>query len=127
MVYRIIRGLNTLLQSSEGWRPICFKSWMWVGSGICLLFTAWQMRSDAVSGWTVVAAVGALTILTFIWFMFRRLKLIRGIGAMIVNTAIGVIVAPLVIYSALFILVLIVLGIVCLFDRKSRVTGPYGC
>lgn len=117
LIYRTIRGLNTLLESPEGWRPVCFKSWMWVGTGMFLLLTAWQMESEAVPAWTVAAAAGALTILGFVWFTFRRLKLIRGIGATIVNTAIGMIIAPLVIYLGLFIIFLIVALIAWWFDR----------
>lgn len=111
LIYRTIRGLNTLLQSPEGWRPVCFKCWMWVGSGIWLILVAWKMRFEEVSGWTAAAAAGVLTIIGFVWFMFRRLKLMRGIGATVVNGSIGMIVAPVVIQSAALLLILVVAGI----------------
>lgn len=111
VIYRTIRGLNTLLQSPEGWRPINFKSWMWIGSGFWLLTVAWQLHHEEVAGWTVAGAVGVLVILGFIWSMIYRFKLLRGIVAIIVNGIIGLIVAPLVIHLGLLIVFVILAGI----------------
>ncbi len=108
VIYRIIRGLNTLLQSPQGWRPIRFISWMWVGSGIWLLFVAHSMRMEEVPAWSVALVSGILTILGFVWFMYSRLKFLRGTGATLVNSSIGLVVAPVVIHSLILVIVLIV-------------------
>lgn len=111
-VCRVIQALNTMLQSPDGWRPIRFKCWMWIGSGFWLLFLAHDLRTEKLAGWTVAAAAGVLVILGFIWFIIRRLKFLRGIGATFVNGGIGLVVAPVVIHSVILVLTLIIACIV---------------
>lgn len=129
LIYRTFRLLNDLLQSPTGWRPINVKSAMWVGTGIWLLLLANQTRSENLPGWSVPAACGIVVIVGFIYFMVRKLKILRAIGASVVNTCIGAILAPIVIHSVIlivvFILVCVALWISALFGSRRVVYVEY--
>ena len=129
LTYRSFRGLNNLLQSPEGWRPINSKCWMWVGTGIWLLLVAHRMHQDQNPGWSVAAVCGLLAILGFGWFMIRRLKWWRAIGGFTVNSCVGIILAPIVIQWVFLILILIVACILwwiyCLFAPRRVVYVEY--
>lgn len=129
LIYWSFRGLNNLLQSPEGWRPINSKSWMWVGTGIWLLLVARQMHQDQNPGWSVAGVCGLLAILGFGWFMARRLKWWRAIGGFIANSCVGIILAPIVIQWVFLILILIVACILwwiyCLFAPRRVVYVEY--
>ncbi len=111
LIYRTFRSLNHLLQSPDGWRPINAKSWMWVGTSIWLLLTAHRMHLDQNPGWSVAAVCGLLGNLGFGWFMAHKLGWCRAIGAIIANSCVGIILAPLIIQGVFLILIIIVTSI----------------
>lgn len=121
LIYRIFHGLNNLLQTGDGWRPINTKTWMWLGSGIWLLLVAHEMRTEEHPGWSVSAGCGALLICGYFWFMVRRLKFLRATGASVANACIGSILAPIVIQSVILLLLLIV---VCIALWISALFNP---
>ena len=129
LIYRTFSGLNTLLQSADGWRPINTRNWMWIGSGIWLLHVAHEMRQDANPGWSVAAVCGVAATAAFLWFMVHKLKLLRAIGASIANSCVGIILAPIVIQSVLLVMLLIVaciaLWIAALFETRRVVYVSY--
>lgn len=129
LIYSSFRGLNNLLQSPDGWRPINVKSGMWIGSAIWLLLVAHKMHQDQNPGWSVAVVCGLLAILGFGWFMIQRLKWWRAIGAFIANSCVGIILAPIIIQSVFFVLILIVacllLWIYALFGTRRVVYVEY--
>jgi hypothetical protein len=124
-----LRSLNNLLQSPDGWRPINTKNWMWVGSGVYLLILAYQTRAGNHAGWSVPAAGGIVVITGFVYYLVRRLKILRAIGAFMANACIGAILAPIVIHSIILIVVLILicvaLWISALFESRRVVYVEY--
>jgi hypothetical protein len=120
MIYRVIRCLNALLQTPEGWCPVQFKCWMWVGSGIWLLFLSHSMRMDEIPAWSVVLFCGILTILLFVWYMYRRLKFLRGTAATVLNSGLGLVVAPVVIQSVLLLVTLLLACVIMWIHAVSN-------
>lgn len=111
LIYRVVRGLNNLLQTADGWRPINTRTWMWLGSGVWLLLVAHDMHSEALAGWSLVAVCGVLLICGYFWFMVRKLKFLRAMGASVANACIGIVLAPIIIQSIILLLLVIVICI----------------
>ena len=113
LLHAAIKGLNSVLQSDAGWKPIRFYTCMWAGTGIWAVVTAFQLRAENCSGWSVALAFGVVALIGFLWCMVRRLKLLRALGASVADSLIGVVLAPIVIQFGL-LAILVVVGLLAL-------------
>jgi hypothetical protein len=118
-----IKALNTVLQSKDGWRPIQFYTCMWAGTALSAIAFAYHTKITNQPGWSVILAIGSLILISFVWFMIKRLRIIKAIGASIINFSLGAIVAPVVIQLSLLlifmVLALIVFYIWTLFQPRT--------
>lgn len=101
-----IKTLNNVLQSNDGWRPIRFSTCMWAGTSLATIALAYHTMTLNQQGWTVILAIGTLLLIGFLWFMIKKLRIIKAIGASLINFSLGAIIAPVVIQLSILLIFL---------------------
>ncbi len=94
-----VNGLNHLLRGRNepyrDWKPIRWFTCLWSGVALWAFYGALSLRSSETTGWTLLLAAAVITAGGLIWFVIRRVGLLRGGAALLVTSGFGAILAPI--------------------------------
>lgn len=109
------RTINNCLQSSDGWRPVCWPMALWSAvTWLALLWCANSHQSGGSEGFLILGIATVGSFFGMVYYHVKNLRIIKGIGALGCNILTGLIILPLAQLGIIAAVILAVLAIAIL-------------
>lgn len=111
----IIRRINNTLKGIDGWRPVCWSMATW--SAVTWLALAWCVsfhKSGSGELFIVLGLIGFSSLIGMIVYHIKRLRIVKGTGAIICNIVTGLIITPIAQFGIIAAVIFAVLALALL-------------